>query len=66
MFNLMTTLVLSYQNANKSSQAIDYQMLEPLLLISLGFCHTSKEVERLYTDEDKNAFLSTFSETIED
>jgi len=41
-------------------------MLEPLLLISLGFCHTGKEVERLYTDEDKNAFLSTFSETIED
>jgi DNA-binding IclR family transcriptional regulator len=41
-------------------------LLEPLLLLTLAFCHTGKEMERLYLEEDKNAFLSVFNESIED
>jgi hypothetical protein len=40
--------------------------MESILIIAFGFCHVDKEIEKMYADDDKNAFLSQFGESFED
>jgi hypothetical protein len=50
----------------KSDQVIDPILTESILISAFGFCHIGKEVERMYGEDDKNAFLSVFGESVED
>jgi hypothetical protein len=64
VMSLLTTLEVAFRQALKSDRAFDPIIIKPLLVISLGFCHVGSEFEKLYVDEDKNAFISAFTETI--
>ena len=66
IFNLLTTVIVLYKGQLKTSQAVDSQLVEPILILLLGFCHIGKEFEKMFEDEDKNAFLSAFGESVED
>lgn len=41
-------------------------LIDTILIIAFGFCHIGIEIESMYADEDKNAFLSQFGESFED
>ena len=64
VFNLLTTIVQAEEDITNLS--VHPNMTESVLITAFGFCHIGKDVERLYAEADKNAFLSAFGESVED